>query len=125
MAARNAERVRFKPGAKQVENLPGLIVTKLRSGEGPSAVKAMHDQQKKAVVTRPKAILSEVPLPDAPPDAKTLRFLTRGMTFPAPLYTRLKTLFLSGSVKAHDVTSLRGADTEQIEKQVAAWELHK
>ncbi|GAA5533918.1 hypothetical protein Dalu01_02326 [Deinococcus aluminii] len=123
LAEQKAERARKNPRLKEVTSLPGLIVTMLRAGDGPSAIRQFEDRQKK---TQTAARRKPTPAPEvespAPPDARTLRFLLKGTALPDDLMARLEHLFLQGRVTSVQITQLKKCSPEAAAAQISTWE---
>jgi len=119
-------RARNNPKMTPITNIAGLIVTKLRSGEGPDAITKFQEHRKKVQPTaKPKkpqpegAAIPEVVEERTP---KMLHFLLKGKVLSESLLERLEVLFLTCRISFSEVTGLKTCTAEEITVHIDTWE---
>lgn len=127
LAEQKASRARKDPRLKEVASVPGLIVTLLRSGDGPTAITQYREHQRKSqAAVKPKVLADPCePVQEVPaqvPDSKTLRFLLKGTSLAEDLMQRLERLFLSGKVSSVQIALLKKGTADQMSAQIEVWE---
>ena len=123
LAEEKAEKARKNPRLKPIDSVPGLIVTMLRAGEGPQAIQKFDARKTTKVAPRVPRVLPQ-PAEVAPitPNIQTFRFLTKRVTWPEHVLTRLEQLYLKGAVTSEQISHLKSAPPETVEAKIVQWE---